>query len=77
VAETGQDDDGAGGAPASDPLEVWAGRAALAQSLDELGLVSKDGARLFRGAGNVEAYKAFAAAVQARGAALRGGGNAA
>jgi len=75
LAATDSDDDGAGGkGEAADPLEVWAGRAALAQSLDELGLVSKDGAKHFKGAGNVEAYKAFAAAVQARGAALRAGG---
>lgn len=62
------DDDGG---DSSDPLEVWAGRASLAQDLDELGRVSKDGAALFKGAGNVEAYRAFAAAVQARGAALK------
>ena len=72
VAEKGEDDDGAGAAP--HPLEVWAGRAALAQTLEELGLVSKDGAAHFRGAGNVDAYKDFAAAVQARGAALRAAG---
>jgi len=72
VAEKGEDDDGQGTAP--HPLEVWAGRAALAQSLEELGLVSKDGAKHFKGAGNVEAYREFAAAVQARGAALRAAG---
>lgn len=78
LAATDADDDGAGGGAdgKTDPLEVWSGRAALAQSLDELGRVSKDGAKLFKGAGNVEAYKAFAAAVQARGAALRGASNA-
>lgn len=70
-----QDDDGRGtGEPAADPLEVWAGRAALAQTLEELGHVSKDGAKHFRGAGNVDTYKEFAAAVQARGAALRAAG---
>ena len=75
MAPQDADDDGAGGAKnATDPLEVWAGRAALAQSLDELGLVSKDGAKHFRGSGNVEAYKVFAEAVQARGAALRAAG---
>lgn len=78
LAATDSDDDGAGGkgdtGGGADPLEVWAGRAALAQTIDELGLVSKDGARHFRGAGNVEAYKAFAAAVQARGATLRAEG---
>ena len=78
LAATDADDDGAGGraggGAGADPLEVWAGRAALAQTLDELGLVSKDGAKHFRGAGNVDAYKAFAASVQARGAALRAGG---
>lgn len=75
LAATEADDDGHGGGDASgaDPLEVWAGRAALAQSLDELGFVSKDGAKHFKGACNVDAYKAFAAAVQARGAALRVG----
>lgn len=72
VAEKGEDDDGQGAA--AHPLEVWAGRAALAQSLEELGLVSKDGAKHFRGAGNVDAYKEFAAAVQSRGAALRAAG---
>lgn len=72
ATKTEHDDDGAAtGAPAADPLEVWSGRAALAQSLEELGRVSKDGAKEFRGAGNIEAFKAFAAAVQARGAALR------
>lgn len=73
MAARDADDDGAGGAKdgGADPLEVWAGRAALAQSLDELGLVSKEGAKHFKGAGNVEAYRAFAAAVKARGAALR------
>lgn len=69
------DDDGRGaGEPAADPLEVWAGRAALAQTLEELGLVSKDGAKHFRGAGNLDAYKEFVVAVQARGAALRAAG---
>lgn len=77
LAATEADDDGAGGGrDSADPLEVWAGRAALAQSLDELGMVSKDGAKHFRGAGNVEAFKAFSAAVQARGAALRAGSTA-
>lgn len=71
LAPQDADDDGAGGADASDPLEVWAGRAALAQDLEELGRVSKDGARLFKGAHNVDAYRAFATAVQERGAALR------
>ena len=75
MAATDADDDGAGGA-AADPLEVWSGRAALAQDLDELGRVSKDGARHFKGAGNVEAFKAFANAVQERGAALRAAGHA-
>ncbi len=76
LAATDADDDGAGGADGggSDPLEVWSGRAALAQSLQELDRVSKDGAKHFRGAGDVEAYKLFAAAVQARGAALRAAG---
>jgi hypothetical protein len=73
VAEKGEDNDGADGAAGypADPLEVWSGRAALAQTLDELGHVSKDGAKVFKGAGNVQAYRMFAAAVQARGAALR------
>lgn len=75
LAATDSDDDGAGGGrDGADPLEVWAGRAALAQSLEELGLVSKDGVKHFRGAGNVEGYKTFAAAVTARGAALRAEG---
>lgn len=74
MAATDADDDGSGGGDpgqGADPLEVWAGRATLAQDLEELGRVSKDGARLFKGAGNVEAYRLFAGAVQARGAALR------
>lgn len=72
MAATNADDDGAGGAP--DPLEVWSGRAALAATLHELGRVSKDGARVFKGAANVDAFKAFAAAVQDRGATLRAQG---
>jgi hypothetical protein len=75
VAEKGEDDDGQGAEPVPDPLEVWSGRAALAQTLDELGKVSKDGSRHFRGGDDVEAYKLFAAAVQARGAALRAAGD--
>jgi ERF superfamily len=67
------DDDGRGtGEPAADPLEVWAGRAALAATEDELRLVAKDGAQVFKTARNVEGYKLFAAAVQARGAELKG-----
>lgn len=58
----------------AEPLEVWSGRAALARSLDELSLVSKDGAKHFKGAGNVDAYKLFAQAVMDRGAALRAAG---
>jgi ERF superfamily len=73
IAATDADDDGAGGASA-DPLEVWSGRAALAQSLGELDRVSKDGAKEFRGKNDVEAFKAFAGAVQERGAALRASG---
>ena len=76
VAEKGEDDDGAGGAAHVDPLEVWSGRAALAQTLDELGHVSKDGAKHFKGAGNVDAYKLFAQAVMERGATLRAAGQA-
>lgn len=75
MAAQDADDDGAGGASA-DPLEVWSGRAALAQTLDELGCVSKDGAKHFKGAGNVDAYKLFAQAVMERGASLRAAGNA-
>ena len=71
VAEKGEDDDGKGAEPLPDPLEVWSGRAALAGSLEDLGRVSKDGAKEFRGANDVEAFKLFSAAVQARGAALR------
>ena len=75
MAATDADDDGAGGArDAADPLEVWAGRATLAQSLDDLGRVSKDGAKHFKGAGNVDAYRAFAESVTARGSALRAQG---
>ena len=72
LATKSDDDDGASsGDPKADPLEVWSGRAALAQSLEELGRVSKDGAREFKGLGNVDAYRMFAAAVMARGAVLR------
>jgi len=75
LAATDSDDDGAGGkGDGADPLEVWAGRAALAQSLEELGHVSKDGAKHFKGAGNAGTFRAFANAVQARGAALRAEG---
>lgn len=74
LAATDSDDDGAGGAREADPLEVWVGRATLSQSLEELGRVSKDGSKHFRGAGNVEVYKAFAEAVQSRGTALRAAG---
>ena len=73
MAATDSDNDGAGGAQA-DPLEVWSGRAVLAQTLDELGHVSKDGAKHFKGAGNVDAFRLFADAVQTRGAALRAAG---
>lgn len=74
LAEHDDDDDGAAGGKAADPLEVWSGRATLAQSLGELDRVSKDGAKHFKGAGDVEAYRMFATAVQTRGAALRAAG---
>jgi hypothetical protein len=74
IGEEDNDGNGDGGGDGIDPLEVWAGRATLAQSLDELGRVSKDGAKHFRGVGNVEAYRFFAESVTARGAALRAQG---
>lgn len=70
----GEEDNDGNGDGSADPLEVWAGRAALAGSLDELGATSKAGAKHFRGAGNADAFRAFASAVQARGAALRAAG---
>ena len=74
IGEADNDGNGDGAGDGIDPLELWAGRATLAQSLDELGRVSKDGAKHFRGAGNVEAYRFFAESVTARGTALRAQG---
>jgi hypothetical protein len=69
------DDDGTGGNGGnSNSVEFWAGKAALAATLDDLGKVSKDGAREFRGASCVAEFKLFASAVIARGAALRAAG---
>lgn len=71
VAEGGEDDDGAGGAKAATLLETWVGKATLAQSVEEMIGISKDGTAAFNKARDQEGYKAFAAAVQKRGAELR------
>lgn len=58
-------------APAKTEEVDWNAKAAAAKDLDELGVISKAGAKLFKGRSDVEAYRSFAVAVQARGAQLR------
>lgn len=70
VAEGGDDNDGAGGAP--DALRaLWVGRANLATTVEEMTRVSKDGAKAFNDAKDPDGYRIFAEAVQVNGAALR------
>jgi hypothetical protein len=69
VAEGGEDDDGAGGGASLQ--EIWVGKAMLAESVEDMIGVSKDGAAAFNKARDKEGYKVFAAAVQKRGAELR------
>lgn len=49
----------------------WLTNAEQAESLEELGHVSKAGAKFFQAKRDQEGYRSFASAVQARGAALR------
>ena len=71
LAEQDDDDDGAGGASQASLQEVWVGKATLAQSVDEMMGISKDGTAAFNKARDKEGYKVFAVAVQKRGAELR------
>lgn len=57
--------------PATSALAEWTSKAEAAQSVEGLQTVAREGAKHFRGKNDVEAYRAFAAAVQARGAVLR------
>ena len=65
------DDDGAGFEDKQSNADVWSTKAAEAVSLEALQTVSREGAKAFKDTRDVEGYKTFAAAVQARGAALR------
>lgn len=69
VAEGGDDDDGNGGGPSLQ--EVWIAKANAADSVAAMTKISKDGATAFNKAKDPEGFKAFAAAVQKRGAELR------
>lgn len=71
VAEKGEDNDGAGGGKPESLQEHWIKKAKLADSVEEMVGISKDGTAAFNKARDREGYKAFAAAVQARGAELR------
>lgn len=51
--------------------EEWVGKAMLAQSVEEMTKISKAGAKAFNEAKDRDGYRAFAEAVQARGAELR------
>lgn len=51
--------------------EEWIGKAALAKSIEEMTKISKAGAKAFNEAKDRDGYKAFAEAVQKRGAELR------
>lgn len=59
-----------------DVLAEWTSKVEACTTTDELGKVSKDGAKVFKDAKDRDGYSAFAAAVQARGAVLKGGGDA-
>ena len=67
LSEQDEDDDGGHGGG-----DEWLEKVATAQTVDALKIVSKAGAAGFQRAKDPQGYKAFAAAVQARGAVLRG-----
>lgn len=58
-------------APATTSREEWLGKAMLAQSVEEMTKISKAGAKAFNEARDRDGYRAFAEAVQKRGAELR------
>lgn len=58
-------------ASATTSREEWLGKAMLAQSVDEMTKISKAGAKAFNEARDRDGYRAFAEAVQKRGAELR------
>lgn len=78
--EINRDDDGAGSGPVIDKappadekmLADWLAKLDEVANLDDLGKVSKEGAAAFRKERDKGGYRAFAKAVQARGAKLRG-----
>ena len=55
----------------------WIARAKAATDREKLGAIMKEGVRVFQASKDRDGYAAFAAAIQARGAELNGGGNAA
>lgn len=69
-----QDDDNDGNAQST--VDDWLAKVEEAATEDELRATSKAGAKYFQVTKDREGYKAFAAAVQARGAALKGAANA-
>lgn len=58
-------------APVKTSREEWIGKASLAQSIEEMTNISKAGAKAFNEAKDRDGYRAFAEAVQKRGAELR------
>lgn len=72
VAEGGQDDDGAGGPGKDTLLATWTKKVNEAPTEDALRTVMKDGVKVFQAARDKDGYASFAAAVQTRGAALKG-----
>jgi hypothetical protein len=71
VAEGGEDDDGNGG-----HVDDWIAKVDEAATEDELRQISREGTQAFTKAKNVKGYAAFAKAVQARGAKLKGAAHA-
>jgi hypothetical protein len=69
LAEKGEDDDGK--AAGRSLLDTWIDLANAAATLPDLDKVSKDGARAFTKAKDVEGYRAFASEVRRRSAELR------
>lgn len=61
----------AAAAPTTTSREEWLGKAMLAQSIEEMTKISKAGAKAFNEARDRDGYRAFAEAVQKRGAELR------
>lgn len=70
LAEKGEDNDGADGMREA-LVDVWARDVQKAKTLDEVGAVYREGTAAFNKAKDVEGYRQFAAAVQARRAELR------